>query len=263
MQTGLPVINHLEKKPDVPFWEIYDAQTDQDLLRIAHKLREQNTRVMAGCAGLAAVMPAVLGMPIGTPPDANAPEKLLVLCASMHPATRAQLKHAAKEGFCHVRLPLAVKLGTPESAAERHDLVLNILTRCRQELPVMVDSNDANGETLRYANANAITHAQVRNAVARAMGTIGMELVTAGVNSTLLITGGDTLMGFLAAAGTSELSPVAEIFPGVVLSWLETGKKRVYVIFKAGSFGDSRLLISVAQSLKGDKPRLARSGGVG
>ena len=252
-QSRLPVIRQGEPRPDTPFLEVYDAQTDSDLLAIARALREKNeTGIMAGCAGLAAVLPDILGLTSGTPVTVRGSGKLLVLCGSMHPVAKEQVHYAVKKGFCHVQLTPAVKLGMEESAAARRELVVRIAALCRGDVPVIVDANDDNGETMAAAGALGMTSEQVRDAVARSMGTIGADLMKAGVNSTIFITGGDTLMGFLSAAGNCALNPVLEILPGVVRAWLDIDGRRLDVITKSGSFGDKRLFVSVAEYIRGE-----------
>jgi D-threonate/D-erythronate kinase len=253
-QSKLPVIRDGEIRPDTPFIEVYDAQTDRDLLTIATALHDKNeTTILAGCAGLAAVLPDILGLKTGTPVTVRGTGKLLVLCGSMHPVAKEQVRYAVKKGFRHVQLTPAVKLCMEESADAKREIVSRIAGLCREDAPVIVDANDDNGETMAYAGAYGMTPDQVRDAVAGSMGTIGADLMKAGVDSTIFITGGDTLMGFLSAAGNCSLNPVVEILPGVVRAWLEIGDRRLDVITKSGSFGDKRLFLSVADFIGGER----------
>lgn len=78
---------------------------------------------MAGCAGLGAVVPALLGLSCGEKP--SLPEldpRLLVLCGSVNPVTLAQLSEAEHSGFVRLRLRPDQKLmegyfDTPEGEA--------------------------------------------------------------------------------------------------------------------------------------------------
>ena len=253
-QSSLPVIRAGKARPQTPFLEVYDAQTDSDLLTIAETLRDRGEgAVMAGCAGLAAVLPSVLGLHSGTPETVRGSGKLLVLCGSVHPVAREQVRYAVKKGFVHVNLTPSVKLGLEEGAAAKQALVERVAALCREDTPVIVDANDDGEETITYAKAHGMTADQVRDTIAGSMGRIGAELLTAGVDSTLFITGGDTLMGFLSAAGNCSLNPVVEILPGVVRAWLDMGGKRLDVITKSGSFGDKRLFLSVADHIRGER----------
>lgn len=252
-QSTTLVIHAGEERPEPPFLEVYDAETDGDLLAIAKSLRDQGeTTIMAGCAGMAAMLPAVLGLTAGTPETVHGTGKLLVLCGSVHPVAREQVRYAVKKGFVHISLTPAVKLGMEEGTAAQDALVQRIAALCREDIPVIVDANDNGEETMAYAKEHGMTSGQVRETIVSSMGTIGANLVKAGVDSTIFITGGDTLMGFLSAAGNCSLNPVVEILPGVVRAWLDIGGKRLDVMTKSGSFGNKRLFLAVADYIKGE-----------
>lgn len=252
-QSSLPVIRQGEKRPDKPFLEVLDARTDCDLLTIANSLRDENrVSVMAGCAGLAAVLPDVLGLVSGTPDTIQGSGKLLVLCGSMHSVTKEQVRYAVKEGFVRVKLTPAVKLGVKGAHVKKNALVARIAAMCRSDISVIVDSNDDGKETMSYATAHGMTPSQVREAISRSMGTIGADLVKAGVDRTLLITGGDTLKGFISATENCSLDPVVDILPGVVRAWLEMDGRRLDIMTKSGGFGDQQLFVSVAEKIRGE-----------
>ena len=254
-QSKLPVILHGENQPKEPFIEVYDAQSDEDLQLIARALRDgDRLAALAGCAGFSAVLPDVLGLKTGKPETIRGPGTLLVLCGSLHPVTRAQIKAAEQAGFVRFQVPPEVKLGIQEALPRRKALMESIADACRGERAVIVDANDG-GATDAYVAEHGIPLSQVRGAVSRSMGAIGVELIQAGVHRTLLITGGDTLQGFAASAGRYSLDPVAEILPGVVRARLELDGKRLDIITKSGGFGDERLLTTVASRLQGEEAK--------
>jgi len=257
-QSKVPVIRKGAKQPEIPYLEVYDAQTDCDLLSIARVLRDtEKASVMAGCAGMAAALPAMLGLTVGALKTVRGSGKLLVLCGSMHPVAREQVRYAVKKGFVRVGLTPSVKLGTQEGIAKRDAVVTQIADLCNQDVPVIVDANDVDGETIAYAKKHGMMPSQVRDAVAGSMGSIGAALMVAGVNSTLFITGGDTLMGFLSAVGNCGLNPVEEILPGVVRAWLNVKGNRLDVITKSGSFGDKCLFLSIAEHIRAERSKKA------
>jgi D-threonate/D-erythronate kinase len=254
-QSCVPVVRAGAGRPKEPFIEVYDAQTDGDLQAIAESLRDAGRlSLLAGCAGLASVLPQVLHLAKSTVENVRSTGRLLVLCGSVHPVTKEQIRCAAGQGFCHIRLTPMQKLGKDEQENLTHRALLDRLTAlCRGEAPIIIDANDEGEETLIYARAQGMTLADVRSAISASLGRIGKELLLAGVDSTMLITGGDTLMGFLAACQKGSLRPVCELMPGVVRAIFELGGKTYDIITKSGGFGEKHLLKELAEQMNYEK----------
>ena len=67
---------------------------------------------------------------------------------------------------------------------------------------------------------------------------------------TVMVIGGDTLMACLERLGCKDLEPLAELFPGVVLSRYRAGDKERMLISKSGGFGSGRLLLDLRGMMK-------------
>lgn len=241
-QGCLPVIRHGEAAPDAPYIEVYDATADDDLRAIAEAVR--GAGIWAGCAGFAATLPGVLGLARGRPEAARSTGRLVALCGSMHPVTRAQIAHAAAHGFAHVRLRPEEKLGIEAADIGR------IAALCAEEPFAIIDAGDPDDGTATLAARTGIPPTQVRARVAASLAVLGVGLLRAGVNSTLLVTGGDTLAALLDVAGGPPLTPLAEAEPGVVRGRLDCGGQMVDMITKSGGFGDEGLLMRLAELLR-------------
>jgi uncharacterized protein YgbK (DUF1537 family) len=254
-QSCVPVVRAGAGDPKEPFIEVYDAQTDEDLQAIAESLRDAGRLpLLAGCAGLASVLPKVLHFKKSEVETVRSTGRLLTLCGSVHPVTKEQIRCAVDQGFCLVRLTPMQKLGKDGQENLGHKALLDRLTAlCRGEAPVIIDANDEGEETLIYARAQGMTLSDVRSAVSASLGRIGKELLMAGVDSTMLITGGDTLMGFLAACPKGSLRPVCELMPGVVRAIFEIDGKTYDIITKSGGYGEKHLLKELAQQMNYEK----------
>jgi uncharacterized protein YgbK (DUF1537 family) len=68
------------------------------------------------------------------------------------------------------------------------------------------------------------------------------SLAAGGIDG-LLIFGGDTAYGILAAMGLPLLEPIGEVMPGVPIARVQG--KRLHLITKAGGFGDANLICQV------------------
>ena len=71
------------------------------------------------------------------------------------------------------------------------------------------------------------------------------QLLRLGLEATILVTGGDTLLAFMEHIGQSALIPIGELAPGVVLFQIEYRKKRYNIISKSGGFGSADLLLDL------------------
>lgn len=259
IQTSLPVsvvddIRRWEKRSGIM---IYDAATDEELLETGRFLLEEGElHIMAGCAGFAAVLPSLLGL---TGPKKKEPaltKKFLVACGSVNPITVCQLNYAEDNGFKRVRLRPEQKLSESyyrtnegkQDLKEWYDI-------CGREKCCMIDTNDLPGQkdTLIYAKAQGIAMEDLRVRISMTLGYVIKELVEMGVESTLLITGGDCLVGFMKHIGCDEIAPVCEMAPGTVLSKIEVNGKTFNVISKSGGFGTETLLADLAKTILGEK----------
>ena len=87
--------------------------------------------------------------------------------------------------------------------------------------------------------------------IADTLGRVVEHLVRAGVKSTMLLTGGDTLMGFMRHIGCDEIVPACEMAPGTVLSQVDIDGRTYSIITKSGGFGEEKLIAELAEKISG------------
>ena len=90
----------------------------------------------------------------------------------------------------------------------------------------------------------------VRVRISTTLGTVMERLLNAGLEGTLLCTGGDTLLALMRAVGVTQLTPVRELFAGVVLSNFVYQGKPYSIISKSGGFGEPDLLCQLAAQIQ-------------
>lgn len=225
---------------------IYDAETDKQMKEIAEILLSRNELgFCAGCAGFASVLPEVLGL---TGKPAAVPKlspRLLVACGSVNPITVSQLDYAERKGVPRIRLSGEQKLDRewPGSAAAKA-CAGEWQALCMERGVCILDSNDRPGDmgTEEYMQENGIGLDGARKSIASNIGSIVKELLDGGLEATLLITGGDTLKGFLEKVGITRLQPICEVTPGAVLSGFRYRDQVYHVISKSGGFGRESLI---------------------
>ena len=234
---------------------LYDAKSVDDMNAIGDELYENgNLNVCAGCAGMAYVLAGKLGFN-GSARSVKGlalPEKLLIACGSVNPITVAQLKRAQEKGYSRMLLSTAQKFDKEwlDSAAAS-ECIGRWKRLCEETGVCIIDSNDPDESkaTLDYAGEHQISLDDLRTGIANVMAGIVKKLLDDRLDATLLITGGDTLLGFMQAIGADMLRPICELVPGIVLSATEYLGKTYYVISKSGGFGEETLVEDLVRIL--------------
>lgn len=254
-QSKVPVVLHplgtetAERRPGI---QVYDAETDGDLLAAGRALGGEGQTLFAGCAGFAAVLAELLGLK-GTPPGMPALlPSLFVACGSVNPVTLRQMETAERAGFSRVRLRPAQKLDP--SWLETGDCAAAVAAwrdAAAGGRRFILDVNDPPGrdDTDRYAKERGLTTEDLRVGISGQLGRLVRRLLDQGLEATLLCTGGDTLLALTRAVGAAELRPVCELDTGVVLTEFAYHGKTYYIISKSGGFGEPDLFVRLARSL--------------
>lgn len=231
---------------------IFDANKQEDVWRIAKHLNEKGQlSIMAGCAGLAAVLPEFLQIKKRdlTVPELNKP--LLIACGSINPITRKQIEFGEKVGYDRIimtpRQQLEEGYLETEEGKRWMDTILHIFEKGKV---VMIDTGISNPEMARsYIEKCDLPLEEARVKISDRLGKILKELMERKNSCTLMIIGGDTLKGFVDQIHCKEITPICQVEPGTVLSSVETPERKFWVISKSGGFGKDNLLQSVAEKV--------------
>ncbi|WP_204790573.1 four-carbon acid sugar kinase family protein [Oscillibacter sp. CU971] len=255
-QSKTPVVLHETgapgEEPPRPGIQVYDAETDGDLLRIGRALGKEGLRLSAGCAGVASVLAELLELE-GTPPERPyLVPSLFVACGSVNQVTLRQMETAEAAGFAHVHLTPKQKLET--SWLETEDCAAAAaawLGDAGEKKRFILDVNDPAGrtDTADYAKERGLTAEDLRVRISGQLGQLVRRLLDGGLDATLLCTGGDTLLALMRAVGVAELAPVCDLDAGAVLTDFVYAGKAYHIISKSGGFGEPDLFIRLAKSI--------------
>lgn len=229
---------------------VYNAQTDAQLDSVVNKLDlDGETVLLAGCAGLAASLARRLfpgGGSDGLPCTAKG---LLVVCGSVNEVTRRQIHVARDAGFGYCRLSNREKLTDCLRTEEGADALARLCRAAQEEKVFIIDTNDDAGEekAAEMGGRLGMTVQEVGSTIADTLAFVTGELLARGTDRMLLLTGGDVLYHTMQRMGITELTPLAEVSPGVILTAFRYGDKKQYVLTKSGGFGDDQLLIRVSR----------------
>jgi len=239
-----------KNEPEIIVW---DAETDNELEKVGSHLYETGQMYLtAGCAGFAAVLPKLFGLNQSEIQEKKLTPKLMVICGSINPITEAQLDHAENHGFFRYRLNMDEMLGKDywlsSSGQHKLDRWRKIL---EQQSCMILDSNDMTGwESIEnYIIDNGLNKKEISFQIAASYGHILKALIDGGLESTIMIIGGDTLLGCMEELKIKEMEPVCELASGVVLSEFFLGSRMYQVISKSGGFGEETLITELAHKI--------------
>lgn len=236
---------------DLPGIQVFDAATDDDLLRIGWQLGADGVRLSAGCAGFASVLAGLLALEGQTPERPVLRKNFFVACGSVNPVTCRQLDTAEQAGFPRFRLSPEQKLLPQWLESDGCESAVRLwLEALRRNGRCILDSNDPeeNSNAARnFAAERGMDIEQVRVRISAALGQLMKRLLDGGMDATLMCTGGDTLLALMRAVAVTELTPVCELATGVVLTYFVYQGKTYYIISKSGGFGEPDLLCRLAE----------------
>ena len=248
---------------------VVDGSSGEELLAAGKRLLAKGyLTVSAGCAGFAAFLPELLGLHREEVPlDFNTGDGLLVISGSLNPVTVRQIGYAQKNGYVRISVKpgqgeaaeRAAAAQSGETAAEgtRDNAPAVALSR---EKWAILDSTglDPEEESFRdYMRRKGIDSGEARERIAAYLAEIMAETEERNKDPredtkgrTVMIIGGDTLLACLRRLGCRELQPLAELFPGVVLSLYRAGGKEKFLISKSGGFGSETLLADLKELIE-------------
>jgi D-threonate/D-erythronate kinase len=218
---GIPIasVSQLLLEADVAVgtraW-VCDASTDEDLRAVARAgVALERPVVWVGTAGLAAQLPAALGLTGSASHDLVPARPVLTVVGSMAADSQAQLS-------------ALVAAGRPRVSLDELGAVLSSRTSAVLALDEPPGQEDA--ALVRGLAASLAGHASLVGG--------------------LVATGGETAASVLRAFGVTALELVAEVEPGLPLS-VACGAWRGPVVTKAGAFGDAGSLVRAVAMLEG------------
>ena len=252
-QVETPVVLHERmEQPNAkaqPGIQVYDAESDEDLMRIGLQLGTEGLHLSAGCAGFAAALATILKLDGEAPAFPKLVPSLFIACGSVNPVTLEQMRTATKAGFPHIHLNPVQKLepswlATEDCAAAVRDW----LDKAAAHRRCILDVNDPDGcdDTTVYAREHGKTTEDLRVGISTQLGHLMQKVLDGGLDATILCTGGDTLLALMRTVGVAELTPVCEVDTGAVLTSFVYHEKVYYIISKSGGFGEPDLFCRLA-----------------
>ena len=227
---------------------VFDAETRQDVLETAKWITSRpDGHLLAGCAGLASVLPEILELEEGCQCQSLPRGNLMVFCGSVNPISLEQCREAGNDGAPEYHLIGDGKYQNPSLLARQ------IAHSAAAEPVTVFDTVSAN---VSGADPNA-----QGKVIAQLVGRVIHDATEVNPDAIPMIIGGDTLLEFLRQRKIGTIYPMWELFPGVVMAYYFYQGRKCYLISKSGGFGEKTLLRSLRQKLSPQYGEV-RSGGV-
>ncbi len=223
---------------------VYDCTDDAGMEKLAAWIFADPRRPLtaAGCAGLLEKYPAGEKGRDTASLSKGLPEKLIVLSGSLNEVTRKQLAYARENNACRVHVPVKKVLHGQWHEKDMEQFVRSFLAAAVTPIAVI--------DTMDDVVTEEDTGENTAERIAGCMGKIAAILAGQKPSGTLMIIGGDTLLGCVKAMGIETLRSLKEMAPGTVLAEYTNSDGSGYLITKSGGFGDEALLVRLQKELE-------------
>ncbi|MDR1508059.1 MAG: hypothetical protein LBS53_00290 [Synergistaceae bacterium] len=231
---------------------VVDARSDEDLELIGTVLSRSNkANFLAGCAGMAALLPSLLNFKRGSLSQDVVAGNTLVVSGSISPLVSRQVRYGQRKCRYSVMTLSPEQLIMPEKTnipdfVKRVELALAENGKLILEAPQNKEQLRRNEE---YAFLCGIAPEGIAMRIASNMGLLTREIIISQQVDRLVIFGGDTLRGVMDKLNVLGVQPLQEIAPGVVFSKLIGGISPMSVITKAGGLGGDNVLEEIDKFL--------------
>ena len=242
-QSDLPVASWVpDKEPEGIV--VYDCSTDEEMRDIAERFAQSHEAVpMAGCAGLLEMLPGKTPTSDEERKALSLPQNLVVVSGSVNAITSNQLNQAEHMGAYRRHLPVEDVLVQGWQEDDARSFVSEVLAEGSDCPVILIDTlgyQMSADQLADEANAHKISEAA----------SLCAAVVSESSDRTVMIVGGDALVGFVEKVGATVLEPLDEIFPGIVIARYEGEKAQGTIVTKSGAFGDVGLFFDIHKALK-------------
>ena len=241
---------YITKKYEIPPKEerilLIESHSDEEMLSQGNELLMNNAlKLTVGCAGFAKALANIIYKKRDTTPNAMK-LPLLIVSGSVNPVTKKQIVFAEMNGYERISLTL-------EQLWDKQywDTVKgqeNIHQYLKIEHPFMFETfgNVSTDQVYQLPDQGN----ELRFRIGQSLGYLVKNLMSNGIKRTILFTGGDTLYQSMRVLGITEIKPLKELFPGIVLGNIDFKDEKHYVITKSGGLGNEDLFVKLNALIK-------------
>ena len=221
---------------------VFDCESIDDLKEIADFLKSRNCAdAIAGSAAMVELLPERYTLDRVKTRVSDVHSPALMINGSLNNISREQVRYVADQGFTTYSIPPEwLRNPVTEQHLHSHDLFLNITSALRQKQHVILTSTSLTSQHPKTSETDLKYDEIPRN-----LGLIIKAILKNTGITSLIVFGGDTLMGIMEVLQCSYMEPQTEILPGVALSLTEMDGKKLTVITKPGGYGEKDVIITI------------------
>ncbi|MDY0393476.1 four-carbon acid sugar kinase family protein [Virgibacillus halophilus] len=236
---------------------VCDATTQADLKMAAEKILAITDDVIwAGSAGLAEVLPEILGIANVKQKEAfHATEQVMAVCGSLSAITQKQVNFAkAQADVCHV------EVDTKEIFSSRWDQIskkyvdscLDAFAKGKDVILYVPSDEKIRKEVSLAGKELGLSSNEIGEYVSSALGKMVADTAKQNEKLTgLMLIGGDTAKDTTRCLGGFGFHLIKQVEAGIPLAKLIGTEKEFIVVTKAGAFGKENSIYQAMQEMKG------------
>ncbi|MBN2036738.1 MAG: hypothetical protein JW768_08365 [Chitinispirillaceae bacterium] len=220
---------HAERRPGI---FVFDAETDDDLVRIGKKLAAGNKlTALAGAAGFAAVASEFLPLPLTASAMPRFHDRLFIVNGSRNEVSLEQVARARQAGvFCAFLHAEMIEPGARAPSGKDEAIVASLIQQLHMQ-----------GRAMLSVPFQPLP-GSAPDACAFALGRITAAVLEQVPDSNVALFGGDTAYAVCKANDICLLFPQAEIQPGLTVCTAGLGAGVRAVMLKSGGFGSEGVI---------------------
>lgn len=222
---------------------IFNARTEEELSRIADVFRfYPQPMLLAGCAGFAEFLAQTMRFRQAHSQPFVYDRKVMIMAGSLNPITLKQSRLAKLRHITTLLLEREYKTGIVKRT---NDLVDRAFDCLNNENCLILETVDSDYPLERDTCVDHGDQINTSGIISTNFGKLALDIVEKGFCGTLVVTGGDTLMGVVSEATSFEITLMTEIEPGVILSHLKLDGHDLTVVSKSGGMGSEEVFLNI------------------
>ncbi|MEW9677437.1 four-carbon acid sugar kinase family protein [Lentibacillus sp. L22] len=249
------ILNHFKERNI--HYLVCDVQTQGDLQKLAAKITTVTSDVIwAGSAGLAEVLPDVLGIAQEKQTEhVDCAEYVMTVCGSLSSITQKQVAYAkAQSKVSGVEID-SIRIFSKDWNSISRQYVNSCLEALEHgnDIVLHVPSDErTRNEVQKKGKALGLTDNQIGEHVSKALAEIILQVTKENDQLTgFMLTGGDTAKDTTRHLGGIGFNLMKQIETGIPLGTLIGTSKTFTVVTKAGAFGGKDSIYYAMQEMKG------------
>lgn len=222
---------------------LYDGESNEDLEKIAHFLKEEDQLTLtAGCAGFASQFPKVLDFKQEVPYQPAASSPVLFLSGSANAVTFGQLKCAKESGYPLLSMSAYLKASfenKPDAKPLEDQLVTLAIDHLNSGhcvlLATAVDQTDL--FDLDHAREILGSREAIHQMISMCCSSLAKRILDGTTLTNIVVFGGDTVASILQTLHCPMVEAKGQLSTGVPLCLLEYEQRTLHLVTKSGGLG--------------------------